>query len=621
MAVELNNWIPKFIKQVKNILPGTTVTADEYNGSLNLLIEQGDYNAETLEALLERLKTDYIQAGSNIQLTYNDDGTVTITAAADISVDNAEKLAGKPASDYATQENLNTLKENIATNNIPVSANKILQKEITGVFTENNQGLVYNAETEQLEIKPVSTTLGNIVESVVLPDETFIKLPYAGEILKKSDYPDFWDKFKYTAENGTLDDAYVISSPTKYLIHTFENTFYPNDNLCLIKTGPTHFIVYSKNMYLDSSAYASTETAYENVYFYSSDNGKTWQRRSVIDFAGPNKSKVYLKYPIDIVSDGLENSPVFLISFSNYNVYKSTDHGYTFVYTGHKCNSGFFNAVYYKHALYDIIKNTSTTPYTYTVRRFALDENATGELEEYTLNTSEDIRNVEYTLYATKDKLYVITNYPPISYPTYNAYNMVSTDGITFTNLSEEHAFYDLSCANVRLILDDTHILQLYSSKYTSLCTMPNNRLIKAYPNTYYQPLYSSRCHVGGYIPEDILYTLCVYFNTDYVIHFITPHIQNYTIQQTSYETALSDIDYKYPFSPSDSGKEVVLDFENNKMYTVVLDTSPKRSVYFVEQDLNTEDYMCLPHNFLIDYSHNVILNALQANKYIKVKE
>ena len=50
--IDLSNWVPKLLDIVSEFRPGSVPTAEQLNDYLNLLIEQGDYNSETLEAIL-----------------------------------------------------------------------------------------------------------------------------------------------------------------------------------------------------------------------------------------------------------------------------------------------------------------------------------------------------------------------------------------------------------------------------------------------------------------------------------------------------------------------------------------------------------------------------------------
>lgn len=50
--IDLSNWVPKLLDIVSEFRPGSVPTAEQLNDYLNLLIEQGDYNSETLKAIL-----------------------------------------------------------------------------------------------------------------------------------------------------------------------------------------------------------------------------------------------------------------------------------------------------------------------------------------------------------------------------------------------------------------------------------------------------------------------------------------------------------------------------------------------------------------------------------------
>ena len=50
--IDLSNWVPKLLDIVSEFRPGSVPTAEQLNDYLNLLIEQGDYNSETIEAIL-----------------------------------------------------------------------------------------------------------------------------------------------------------------------------------------------------------------------------------------------------------------------------------------------------------------------------------------------------------------------------------------------------------------------------------------------------------------------------------------------------------------------------------------------------------------------------------------
>ena len=50
--IDLSNWVPKLLDIVSEFRPGSIPTAEQLNDYLNLLIEQGDYNSETIEAIL-----------------------------------------------------------------------------------------------------------------------------------------------------------------------------------------------------------------------------------------------------------------------------------------------------------------------------------------------------------------------------------------------------------------------------------------------------------------------------------------------------------------------------------------------------------------------------------------
>ena len=50
--IDLSNWVPKLLDIVSEFRPGSVPTAEQLNDYLNLLIEQGDYNSETIKAIL-----------------------------------------------------------------------------------------------------------------------------------------------------------------------------------------------------------------------------------------------------------------------------------------------------------------------------------------------------------------------------------------------------------------------------------------------------------------------------------------------------------------------------------------------------------------------------------------
>lgn len=50
--IDLSNWVPKLLDIVSEFRPGSIPTAEQLNDYFNLLIEQGDYNSETIEAIL-----------------------------------------------------------------------------------------------------------------------------------------------------------------------------------------------------------------------------------------------------------------------------------------------------------------------------------------------------------------------------------------------------------------------------------------------------------------------------------------------------------------------------------------------------------------------------------------
>ena len=57
MAIDLNNWVPKYVKQVLGYSSGQSIKAARWNELWNLSIEQGDYNSETLDLLIDLVNT------------------------------------------------------------------------------------------------------------------------------------------------------------------------------------------------------------------------------------------------------------------------------------------------------------------------------------------------------------------------------------------------------------------------------------------------------------------------------------------------------------------------------------------------------------------------------------
>lgn len=57
MAIDLNNWVPKYVKQVLDYSSGQSIKATRWNELWNLSIEQGDYNSETLDLLIDLVHT------------------------------------------------------------------------------------------------------------------------------------------------------------------------------------------------------------------------------------------------------------------------------------------------------------------------------------------------------------------------------------------------------------------------------------------------------------------------------------------------------------------------------------------------------------------------------------
>lgn len=57
MAIDLNNWVPKYVKQVLDYSSGQSIKATRWNELWNLSIEQGDYNSETLDLLIDLVNT------------------------------------------------------------------------------------------------------------------------------------------------------------------------------------------------------------------------------------------------------------------------------------------------------------------------------------------------------------------------------------------------------------------------------------------------------------------------------------------------------------------------------------------------------------------------------------
>lgn len=57
MAIDLENWIPKYVKQVLDYTSGQAIKAARWNELWNLSIEQGDYNSETLDLLIDLVNT------------------------------------------------------------------------------------------------------------------------------------------------------------------------------------------------------------------------------------------------------------------------------------------------------------------------------------------------------------------------------------------------------------------------------------------------------------------------------------------------------------------------------------------------------------------------------------
>lgn len=57
MAIDLNNWVPKYVKQVLDYSSGQSIKAARWNELWNLSIEQGDYNSETLDLLIDLVNT------------------------------------------------------------------------------------------------------------------------------------------------------------------------------------------------------------------------------------------------------------------------------------------------------------------------------------------------------------------------------------------------------------------------------------------------------------------------------------------------------------------------------------------------------------------------------------
>lgn len=66
----LMNWVPKFIRRVFAYQPRHVVTAQEYNNDFNMLVEQGDHNAEALVDLRATVQSGNIVLGPESSINW-----------------------------------------------------------------------------------------------------------------------------------------------------------------------------------------------------------------------------------------------------------------------------------------------------------------------------------------------------------------------------------------------------------------------------------------------------------------------------------------------------------------------------------------------------------------------
>lgn len=92
----LDEWIPKYIRQVVELRSGSRLSAERYNELMNLLITQGDDTielAETvkqyMEILVDELSNDFVDTTESLTQALNDT-TARVTAIAEDAVDTAE---------------------------------------------------------------------------------------------------------------------------------------------------------------------------------------------------------------------------------------------------------------------------------------------------------------------------------------------------------------------------------------------------------------------------------------------------------------------------------------------------------------------------------------------------
>lgn len=170
---------PIQINQIINKKAGDPITADDWNGILNLLIEQNNLLSEQLQSLksnIQQITTDIVQS-------LLDNGTLSLNV-------DASKLGGIDASEYALSSDLTSLSEAIAnsytssatfsafqtTVNLTLST---LANTITAATIWNNSPHTdYFFKNYSLNTIDINNTRGNWVASI--SDTSHGTVPYPG---------------------------------------------------------------------------------------------------------------------------------------------------------------------------------------------------------------------------------------------------------------------------------------------------------------------------------------------------------------------------------------------------------------------------------------------------------
>ena len=142
---------PIRLESILNKKPGKTVTAEEWNEILNLLVTQGNYCMDYLERL-EQLMEDAIS------------GKIT-----GITVEtNVTTLGGRPAEDYALKEYVNTKYDSLsawAVENINKKQDKLVLSGGRAVCT-NNSGKPISSSVTNFELGCLTEARSNIQKQI-----------------------------------------------------------------------------------------------------------------------------------------------------------------------------------------------------------------------------------------------------------------------------------------------------------------------------------------------------------------------------------------------------------------------------------------------------------------------